>query len=197
MKTPTCVHIALSLLLMLTVSQANAKTYCGMLGNQKVELDSNYFSMKPDYEGTSAWESNNFEPKEDCSSKLMGSDKPYDINIFYTPNKDDLYLSRSASSMDGNKDFSLTSDNPDRKVYTKNKTNQDYIERKIVYLDNNKVTEIFECGFNTTTKQHWCHLYFRSQNYNIKIYGSHEALSDFLKARNFSVEFLNKVSIKT
>lgn len=206
--------MSFSVAIMLTSFQASAKTYCGMLGDQKIELDSAYFSIRPDYEGTSPWESTDFKPNKDCSSKLIllsvrtnintgeptngPSEETFDIDIFYETSKDDLFLSRYSTLLSKDKDFSLINNSADKMVYeniTTNSFEMRNVKRSSIYLDNGKVTEIFECGFNTTTKRNWCDLYFYSGKYNVKIFGNYESLHDFIKARNFAVEFINKTRI--
>ena len=198
----------------LTALNASAKTYCGILGDQKIELDSKYFAMKPDYEGYSPWEANDFEPNADCSSKLIllsartnidtgepsrgASEKGSNIVIFYEPAKDNLFLNRYANSFERQKEFKLINNSAKKAVYediSTNSFNMRNVARKTVYLDNGQVTEIFECGFNTTTKINSCTLFFYSEKYNVKIYGNYNSLKNFVKARNFSVEFINKARI--
>jgi hypothetical protein len=207
--------IGVSFLLAFTVLQANAGTYCGMLGDQKIELDSEYFSLMPDYEGTSPWEPTKFKPNEDCSSKLTllsartnintgkptkgSSEETFDIVIFYEPGKDNGFLSRYSASLGEDADFNLINDSADKKVYEKinvNSFNMRNVERNTVYLDDGKVTEILKCGFNTTTKRNWCDLHFYSETFNVKIFGNYESLHDFSKARKFAVEFINEARIK-
>ena len=219
MRVKTKFFIFLSIFLGFAATHASAKTYCGMLGNIKVELDGSYFSMKPDYEGTSAWESNNFQPKEDCTSKLTllsvhtnintgepskaFSEKPFDIILAIVPAKDNLYLERMSQSIDQDKLHALIPDElhvlinstPEKKVYETKKNEFGGFKRKVVYLDNGQVTEILECTFNVITKRNICELIFDSEHYHVRTSGSYESVRDFAKARSFSVDFLKKVRI--
>jgi hypothetical protein len=196
---------------MLAATQASAATYCGMLGDHKIELDSRYFAMKPDYEGTSAWESSNFQPKEDCTSKLTVlsvhtnintgepskpfSEKAFDIILAIRPAKDNLYLKRSSETIDQNKLNILINDSLDKKVYETKKNEYGGFERKVVYLDSGHVTEIIECTFNVISKGNICELIFDADNYHVSIAGSYESVKDFDKARSFSMDFLKKSRI--
>ncbi len=211
MKVNKIFVIGLTIFLGITAHQANAKTYCGALGQYQVQLDSLYFTMKPDYEGTSAWESNNFQPKEDCTSKLTllsvhtnintgepskaFSEKPFDIVLSFEPAKDNLFLERYSKTLEQNKSNMLVSSTIDKKVLETTHNRYGGFERTVIYLDNSHVTEITKCTFNTTTKRNICELLFEHDNFHVSMYGSFESLRKFDKARSFSIYFLQKSRI--
>lgn len=221
MKTKTAIFCGLAICLLLSVnhfsskntngsSQSTPKTYCGMLGSQKVEFNGEYLGTKPDYEGTSPWEASNFKPNEDCSSRLNSldvhtniqnskptrpfSDKPFDIVLSYRPAQDALFLERHAKAIGEDSRNTLVNTNQNELVYETKKNENDYFVKTVIYLNEGRPSEIFKCGFNTSTKKDSCKIYYYWNSYNIVVFGKHKTVNDFVKVRHFVEGFFSSVS---
>lgn len=221
MKTKTAIFSGLAFCLLIAAnhfsskntnssSQSSPKTYCGMLGAQKVEFNGEYLGTKPDYEGTSSWEASKFKPNDDCSSRLNSlgvhtniqngkptrpfSDNPFDIVISFEPALDDLFLERHAKTIGEDIRNTLVNTNQNEFVYETKMNENGYFTKKIVYFKEGRPSEIFECGFNTRTKKDICKLYYYWNAYHIMVFGEHETLNDFVKVRHFVEGFFSGVS---
>ena len=223
MKTKTAVFLGISACLIFTALHMYnkkppvpkpflPKSFCGILGEQKIEVASEYFGTIPDYQGSTAWAANRMKVNEDCSSKFnqlevhtnISSGKPsepfgqnlYDVVISYTPNNFKNTLNILAKTISDNTQYAVTDDGHGNKIYDSVKNEIGHFSRKIIYSTRGETTHILDCSANNSGRMLDCNLFYIADDLNIEISGEYESLIDFPIVQSFTSRFIEGVRIK-
>ncbi|WP_274644897.1 hypothetical protein [Pseudomonas serbica] len=188
------------------------KTFCGLLGEQKIEVPSEYFGTVPDYEEINISAADRLIVKEDCSSKLNSLEvhtniksglptgpfgqSPFDIVVTYRPSKVDLKLSDRLKNISTDKNIVLIDKNFDTSVYETVKDEINHTKRITIKTNEGKANRIVECTVNSTGKNLGCELFYYYEGYDINISGDYDSLIDFENMRIFVKSFLDKILLK-
>jgi hypothetical protein len=188
------------------------KTFCGVLGEQKIEVPSEYFGTIPDYEGLTAWGANRLKVNEDCSSKFNHLEvnvninggkpsepfgqNPFDIVITYNPDRKNYALAARANEISFDTNNELAEKTTEKKVYKTIKNEINHSKMKTIYLQNGQVVYILECLVNSLGKNLDCDLAYYNEGYNIGVTGDYESLRDFDSIRGFAKRYLDDKRIK-
>ena len=221
MKIKTAVLLGISAFLIFTVFQMHTpkppvprpslpKTFCGMLGEEKIEVASEYFGTMPDYVGLTAWSATALKPNADCSSKFNRleihtnltdgkptvpfGENPSDVVITYTPNEN--ALNALANGITGDKNNFLKEKSTIKNTYETTKNEINHFKRKIIYLDDGHVNKVFECLIGSNGKPLDCDLFYYARGVNVAISGDFGSSINLDKAQVFANLFLNDLRMK-
>lgn len=188
------------------------KTFCGVLGEQKIEVPSDYFGTVPDYHGINISAADRLKVKEDCSSKFNSLEVhtniksglpsgpfgqyPFDIVVTYRPNKGNLSLIDRLNNISVNKNIALIKNYSDTSVYETVKDEINHTKIITIKTHDGRVDRIFECTVNSIGKNIGCELFYYYEGYDINITGDYDSLIDFENIRIFVKSFFNNILIK-
>jgi hypothetical protein len=183
-----------------------------MLGDQKIQVSSEYFGTRPDYEGITAWGADRLKVNEDCSSKFNRLEihanlssgqpsepfgqRPFDVVITYTPNKENHAITDRAESISKNADYKLIHGNSDQNVYETAKNEIGHLSRKTIYLNAGQVTKILECEVKQSGRTKYCNLAYHFGGFDVDIAADYDSLINFNKIEYLASSFISNVNIK-
>jgi hypothetical protein len=183
-----------------------------MLGDKKIQVSSEYFGTRPDYDGITAWGADRLKVNEDCSSKFNRLEihanlsngqpsepfgqRPFDVVITYTPNKEDHTITDRAESTSKNADYKLTNGNSDQNVFETETNEIGHLSRKTIYLDAGQGTKILECEVKQSGSTKDCNLAYHFDGFDVDIAADYDLLINLNKIESFSSGFINNASIK-
>lgn len=223
MKTKTAVFLGISTCVIFTAFHIYTpkppvpmpflpKTFCGMLGDQKIQVSSKYFGTRPDYEGITAWGADRLKVNEDCTSKFNRLEihanlsngqpsepygqKPFDVVIEYRPSKEVYAITYLAKSAAENADNKLTDKNSDNTVYETEKNEIGHFLKTIVYSHGGQPSHILACVVKKTGKLTHCNLTYNSGKLDVKVSGDYESIIDFAIIETFTSNFISSVRIE-
>jgi hypothetical protein len=186
------------------------KTFCGMLGDHKIEVASEYFGTMPDYEGLTAWSATVLKPNADCSSKFTRLDvhtnlisgnpsepfgqKPFDVVLTIRAENPKSMRDGRISDISAEMKNKVTYKEIGNNVLETTKNEIGHFKRKIIFFNKGVKSEVLECTVNTGDKMLDCEILFYSEGYSISISGDYESLIDFAKVRIFTDNFIKNVT---
>lgn len=223
MKKKTAVFLGISACLILTAFQMYTpkppvprpflpKTFCGVLGGEKIEVASGYFGTIPDYEGITAWGANRLKVNEDCSSKFnrleihtnINSGKPsepfgqrpFDVVIKYSQSNGFHRIIDRAREISEDQENQLVTDNSETKTYETKRNEIGHFSRKIIYLSGGQESHILDCAVNKSGMMVNCNLSYNSDRFDIDVFGEYDLLINTSKIKIFTNSFIDSVRIK-
>jgi hypothetical protein len=223
MKKKTAVFLGISACLIFTAFQMYTpkppvptpflpKTFCGVLGEHKIEVASEYFGTMPDYDGLTAWSATALKPNADCSSKFNRLEvhtnlingkptepfgqNPYDVVITYAPNENNFAINARANEIASDNNNLLKEKDTIKNTYETTNNEINHFKRKITYLHDGYANKVFECVINSKGKALGCDLFYYDSGMNIGISGDFESLGNLDKVQSFANIFLKDVRMK-